>query len=124
MTESQKYVDLMERLKQAENSDNEKADDRLALTTGSARVLPHELDLKAGEIMARCWKCFRLCAFTGCHTYTRHPHHGGATIIFQPDRYYAACPNCDAVQMQAIPPQNVPAMASADEKTSPKETTL
>jgi hypothetical protein len=32
MTESQKYIDLMEILKQAENSDNEKADDRLALT--------------------------------------------------------------------------------------------
>lgn len=77
--------------------------------TGSARVLPHELDLKADEILSRCWKCHRLVAFKGCHTYTRHPHYGGQVIIFQPDRYYARCPNCKALTLEAIQPTPVKA---------------
>ena len=50
--------------------------------------------------------CNVLIAFTGCHTYTRLPCYGGQTIIFQPDRYYAECPNCGSVQLEEIHPMN------------------
>lgn len=69
----------------------------------SARVLPHELDAKRSEIIAVCWKCHCLIAFTGCHTYKRISAYGGQTIIFQPDRYYAACPECGCVQLEEYP---------------------
>lgn len=76
-------------------------DQALPAEDWSARVIGHPDAAYSGEIVAICWKCCRIVAFSGCHTYTRIPAYGGATIIFQPDRYYAACPNCGAVQLSA-----------------------